>query len=239
MRDNILRIAFISDLHYDLFPNSECPERRGEFMPAILAAMVKKLNTQIKPDAVLAGGDLINAPGAEEAERLTAITAEILALLDMPCIAIRGNHDICREQFVRYFPFHQYYDMDFLRIVCFDDKETPGYNAVRSDGDLQKMREFAGFDGVKFSFQHTPLTPPACCMYSYENAEDILALMRECNYKGALSGHYHVGIELFQDNGLQFFVQNAMCEKPFSASLLHISRSGIEKTETIYGTDSF
>ena len=202
-------------------------------MPAILAGMVKKLNNEIKPDLVLIGGDLINLPDAEEAERLTSVIAEILKLLDMPFIAIRGNHDIEQTRFVKYFPFKQVYDIDFLRIISFDDAETPNYNADRSIDDLQKMRDFANFNGIIFSFQHTPLTPENCCMYSYDNAKDILNLMREHNYKGALSGHYHNGIELFENNGLQFFVQNALCEKPFGASILYISPARIEKTEKI------
>ena len=171
------------------------------------------MNNEVKPDLVLIGGDLINLPDSDEAERLTSIIAEILKLLDMPFIAIRGNHDIEQKRFVKYFPFKQVYDMDFLRIVSFDDAETPNYNATRCIGYLQIMRNLANFNGVKFSFQHTPLTPENCCIYSYDNAKDVLNLMKEHNYRGALSGHCHNGIELFENNGLHFFVQNAICKK--------------------------
>ncbi len=233
MARDLVKIVFISDLHYSLFPNSACPERRGEYMPSILAKTVKKINAEVKADLLLVGGDLINFPEAEEAERLTSIIAEILSLADMECTVIRGNHDIPQERFVKYFPFKEVTDIDFVRIVAFDDAETPNYNANRSLSDLKRMRKNAEFDGVKFLFQHTPLLPRERCIYSYDNAKEILQLMSELNYRGALSGHFHQGIELFEENNLQFFVQSALCESPFAASLLTISENGIECVEKI------
>lgn len=248
MSKETLKIAFISDLHYALQPDDDCPEigdlrqaappkegcwpeRRGEFIPSLLPALIKKFNREIKPDLVLVGGDLINLPQSAEAERLTSILADTLSLLDMPYMVIRGNHDIEQERFVKYFPFKPFIDVDFVRIVAFDDEETPGYNAVRSAEDLQRMRDLADFDGIKFSFQHTPLMPQDRCVYYYNNADEILDLMTKCNYTGTLSGHFHNGIKPCRENGLQYFVQSALCEVPFNASVLHVSRQGIEKVD--------
>ena len=234
MGKNEIKVAFLSDLHYALLPNKFCPERRGEFMPSILAKLVKKLNDEVKPDLVICGGDVINFPEAEEAERLTQISAEILSLLDMPHIAIRGNHDLVQEKFTEYFPFHPVYDIDFVRFVIFDDAERPGYNAVRSRSDLLRMEKSAeDFDGVLFSLQHVPLVPAGSCIYGYENSSEILDLMKEKNYRGALSGHFHEGMKLFEQNGIQFLVQSALCESPFAASLLCIDRYGISSVSEI------
>ena len=233
MDKDSVKIAVLSDFHYSLEPNTACPERRGEYLPAILAAMVKKLNCEVKPDLVLIGGDLINFPDAPEAERLTAIIAEILSLLDMPYTVIRGNHDLEQEKFVKFFPFKKVTDIKFVRIVAFDDAETPGYNAVRSEADLKAMAEFADWDGIKLSFQHTPLLPQGKCIYNYDNAEEIFEVMLKNNYCGAISGHYHEGIKLFSADKLQFFVQNALCESPFGATLLEISREGIISADEI------
>ena len=194
--------------------------------------MVKKLNREIVPDLVLVGGDLINFPQADEAERLTGMIADILSLLDMPYTVIRGNHDIKQPEFIKYFPFKQITDVGFVRIVAFDDMETPGYNACRSQADLAIMEKFADWDGVKFSFQHTPLLPEGTCICNYDNSTEILELMRKNNYCGTLSGHIHEGVELFERAGLQFLVQTALCEAPFAASVLTVSRNGIEKIET-------
>lgn len=232
MNEKEITIAFISDLHYSSTRNLACPERRGEYMPALLAGTVKYLNRTVRPDLVLCGGDLINAPAAEDASRLTGILSSILGLLDMPFLVIRGNHDLLQEKFTRYFPFHAAAEAGFVRIVAFDDPELPGYNAVRTPEDLKRMKQAAdGWDGILFSFQHTPLLPPGQCIYGYENAEEILALLKDCGYRGTLSGHYHSGIPLKKEDGLQFLVQNAMCEPPFTGTLLRIGRNGIIAAE--------
>ena len=232
MNENTVKIAIISDLHYALLPNTACPERRGHEMVQILNDTVRKLNEKVKPDLVLIGGDLINFPDADEAEDLTKKLAEILSDLNMEYTVIRGNHDIEQAKFVKYFPFKEITDAGFVRIVAFDDREMPGYNAERSEKDLERMIEAVkNFDGVALSFQHTSLSPEGTCIYSYVNTDEILSIMRENGYRGALSGHYHSGIELFEEKQLQFFVQSALCEAPFVGSLLTISRDGIIKVE--------
>ena len=232
MGEREISIAFISDLHYSAEPNRVCPARHGEYIPVLLAGIVKRLNREIRPDLVLCGGDLINEPAAENAGRLTGIVAGILGLLDMPCCVIRGNHDLPGEDFRSRFPFHPMVDAGFVRIVAFDDPERPGYNAFRTPEDLDRMKLAAdGWDGVLFSFQHTPLLPPGRCIFGYENALEVLALMRKCGYRGTLSGHYHPGVPLQEEGGLQFLVQKAICEPPFAGTLLRIGRNGIVAAE--------
>ena len=42
-----------------------------------------------------------------------------------------------------------------------------------------------------------------------------------------MSGHDHPGKPLMEANGLQFLIQNALCEPPFSGTLLRIGRKRI------------
>ena len=70
MTENEITVALISDLHYSSTRNLACPNRRGEYIPALLAAAVKYLNRTAHPDLVLCGGDLINNPAAEDADQL-------------------------------------------------------------------------------------------------------------------------------------------------------------------------
>ena len=227
-----VKIALISDLHYSPGRNLLCPQRRGEYAPALLAAAVGYLNRTARPDLVLCGGDLINDPAAEDADRLTGTLAEILKLLDMPCAVIRGNHDLPRERFVRHFPFKPVADAGFVRIVSFDDPELPGYNACRTREDLERMKlAAAGWEGLLFSFQHTPLLPPGRCVYGYENAPETIVRLKQSGYRGTLSGHYHPGMPLAEESGLQFLVQNALCEPPFAGTLLRIGGAGIVSAE--------
>lgn len=231
-RMDLIRIAFVSDLHYALTPNNACPCRMGHKIPELLDIFVEKLNTEIKPDLVLCGGDLINDPEAGNAESLLRTLQEKFSRLEMPSCVIRGNHDPSQEIFTKYFPFHKTFDVDFVRIVSFDDPEQPGYNALRTGKDLLRMKEAAGDrDRVIFSFQHTALTPPGECIFSYSNADEILQLMKDSPYRGTLSGHYHEGKALYEKDSLQFFVQRAFCENPFAFSLLNVKRSGIISAE--------
>lgn len=229
-----IRLALFSDLHYAAMPNAACPRRRGEYIPALLAAAVRKLNRELKPDLVLCGGDLINFPAAEDSLVLTRNLAGILGLLDIPCVTIRGNHDVPAAEFTGIFPFRSMADIGLVRIVSFSDPELPGFHAFRTEDDLKRMKEAAAdWDGLLFSFQHVPLLPPGRCIYEYRNAEEILRLMRDCGYRGSISGHYHDGIPLFEENGLQYLVQSAMCESPFAMSLVDIDGNGIAGVETI------
>lgn len=227
-----IRIAFVSDLHYALTPNKACPNRMGHKIPELLDRFVEKLNREIKPHLVLCGGDLINDPEAANAETLLQTLQEKFSRLEMPCCVIRGNHDPAQEIFTKYFPFHETFDVGFVRIVSFDDPEQPGYNALRTEKDLLRMKEAAGNrDRVIFTFQHTPLTPPGECIFSYTNADEILQLMKEISCRGTLSGHYHKGMALHEKDSLQFLVQSAFCENPFSFTLLEVKRSGIISAE--------
>lgn len=238
MTEKEITVAFISDLHYSSVRNLLCPTRRGEYIPVLLTATVKYLNRTVHPDLVLCGGDLINDPAAEDAGRLTGILAGILGLLDMPCLVIRGNHDLPQEKFTRYFPFQPFVDAGFVRFVAFDDPELPGYNAFRTPEDLNRMKQAAkGWDGLLFSFQHTPLLFPGRCIYGYENAPEIISAFKESGCRGTLSGHYHDGLPLMEEDGLQFLVQNALCEPPFPGTLLRIGRQGIVSAEVFRAGD--
>ena len=233
MTEKEVTVAFLSDLHYAPKRNLRCPDRRGEYVPVLLAGLVQYLNRTVRPDLVLCGGDLIDDPAAEDADLLTGILAGVLRLLDMPCFVIRGNHDLPPERFARHFPFRLFADAGFVRIVAFDDPELPGYNARRIPEELTRMKRAAeGWDGVLFSFQHTPLLPPGQCRYGYENAPEILSLLRESGYRGTLSGHFHPGKPLVEADGLQFFVQSALCEPPFLGTVLRIGRNGIVAAES-------
>ena len=231
---NEIQIAFLSDLHYAAQPNKAIPARRGEYISRMLARIIRKLNREIRPDLVLFGGDMINNPEGEDAMRLTADLAEWMQLLDMPYTVIRGNHDMAQAKFTRFFPFRRITDADFVRIAAFDDPELPGYNAERTDSDREQMKLAAeNWDGILFSFQHTPLTPRGSCVYGYENAGILLKEMRDLGYRGTLSGHEHSGRSLWEEEGLQFMVQEALCEAPHAFSLLHVAKSGIKAVERI------
>ena len=80
-------IAQISDLHIKR-PGTLAYQRVDT--GAALVRCVQTLNhLSPRPDLVVISGDLVDTPTGEEYEHLTAL----LAPLDIPCMAIPGNHD--------------------------------------------------------------------------------------------------------------------------------------------------
>lgn len=227
-----LKVAFVSDLHYSTKPI--VPSRKGEIIPVLLADMIGKFNREIHPDLVLFGGDLINDSTAEDARRLTGVLAGIISLLDMPYCVIRGNHDLPQEEFTKIFPFRQITDVDFLRVVAFDDPELPQCNAYRRPEDYDVMRNAAkNHNGLLVSLQHCPLTPDDYCCYNYKDNHDLLALMKECGYRASIAGHHHEGIPLTECDGLQFYTPTALCAPPCSVGIMNITQNGITNVETL------
>ncbi len=223
-----IRAAVISDLHLAAEQNVHIPGRRGEIADILLLRAVRRLNRFIKPDIVLITGDLINAPGSADAVKLSETLRDTLALLTMPYLVIPGNHDLKNQEFYRIFPKpEKFTDVGKVRFVAFDDAETPGYNAVRSAGDLEIMREARdGWDGFLVSVQHVPLLPPGMLPYNYDNAAEVLAVMKECGYRASISGHYHPGFQPTVYKGTTLITVKATCETPFTYQLVEIGDDG-------------
>ena len=96
-----MKIAVITDLHYAKEKNIACPGRAGERAKELLNAAIEKLNTEIKPDILLVGGDLVN--NADDAPLLEEL-AEIFRKLPYPQLIIPGNHDPAPDVFYQFFP---------------------------------------------------------------------------------------------------------------------------------------
>ena len=220
------KIVILTDLHFSKSVNPFIPDRKGEFADILLLRAVHRLNRYIKPDLVFIGGDLINEPGCEDRLELLAELKKIIDLIDAPTMIIRGNHDPDKDIFESVMGKQiDFLDINGVRFVSFDDQEEPGYNASRSDADLDRMRQLsAEFDGALVSLQHVPLLPTKAesCGYNYTNADEIVEIMRETNYILALSGHYHEGFELLDYEGINYITGHTLCEEPFGYAIIEI-----------------
>ena len=220
------KIVLLTDLHFSKSVNPSIPARKGEFADILLLRAVHRLNRYIKPDLVFIGGDLINEPEGEDRLDLLVELKNIIDLIHAPTIVIRGNHDPDKDVFESVMGKQiDFLDINGIRFVAFDDQEEPGYNACRSDIDLDRMRQLsAEFDGPLVSLQHVPLFPTKAesSPYNYINAAEIIKIMNETNYVLALSGHYHEGFELLDDEGINYITGRALCEKPFGYAIIEI-----------------
>lgn len=225
-------IAVVTDLHYA----SSCPlpTRRGEYADILLARVIHRLDQMIRPDVLVVLGDCLDAPQAANAlERLQTLK-QMLDMLQCPVIAIPGNHDPAPDVFYgvmeRPAPI---VDIGPVRFLSFVDPEEPGYNARRLPYDLDRMRAARnGHDGPIVFLQHVPLFPPGLtnCPYGYTNTDEIIEVMEEQAITLSISGHYHAGSELVQHHGCAYVAVKALCEEPFSFSVITLDDDGISAT---------
>ena len=213
----MIRIAVIGDTHV-------APEaysgRRCDLAETLLLDAVNLLNRLIRPDITLIVGDLVDDGTCPAGRAALSRVAEVINRLDCPNIIIPGNHDGDPDAFYRIMP-RPAETMDFKghRFLNFVDPEEPDWNARRTQVDLARMYAArAEYEGPIVTVQHVPVFPPraAQCPYNYTNAEQVIRAIRECRISLAISGHYHRGLELIQQDGCSFLATPALCEPPFA-----------------------
>ncbi len=223
-----MKFVVLTDIHFSY--QSADSERRGDIADILLLRAVHRINRFVKPDLVLLLGDIINEPDSLDAVEQYHKIKGILDILDMPYIILHGNHDIEEDEFYRIFDRpNDITDVGNVRFVCFIDPEQPGYNAVREEHNLNRMRAVRndGFDGFVVALQHVPIFPPGTreCPYNYTNADEIIDIMKRYKIDLAISGHFHDGFELLKTESGAFLAVSALCEQPFRFAELDIDNN--------------
>ena len=231
-----MKLAVITDLHFSRQDNVQLPDRVGHFADIFLLKAIQRLNRYIKPDLLFIGGDLINDANDDDAITMLEELKQLINLIECPVIIIPGNHDPAPDLFYQIFerPLAAV-DINGVRFLPFIDEEQPGYNAIRSQSDLAKMRQLAqAFNGPVVSLQHVPLfkqgttASPA----NYTNSAEIISIMRDNGITLAVSGHYHTGYDIIDYEGIQSVTVPACCEAPFCFMEIDIDHAGRAITTT-------
>lgn len=211
-----MKAAVISDLHFVPEGAPVYGERRGEIADKLLIRAAEMLK-DAPPDLLILCGDLVNVP--DDIASLKKIRA-ILDGIDIPQLVIPGNHDPLPDTFYTVMPRPpDHLDVGGVRFVPFFDRETPGWNALRSSEDIARMKRCrSGFSGRIVSVQHTPLFEPgsADCCYAVENATEVI----DGSFEYAVSGHYHPGTPPARGKKLLSWIVPALCEKPFRFAVI-------------------
>lgn len=229
-----IKIAAIADTHYNPDGNSLLPQRRDAIADILFLRAVHRINRLIRPDITVILGDVGDSGSTPEWMRHLERMRGIAGLLKSPWLIIPGNHDVSAERFYSVFPRPpETTDINNTRFVPFLDPEEPGFNARRPEHDLTRMKKArAGWHGQIVTLQHVPLFPPGRndCPYNYVNAGDIIAVMRQNGIMLSISGHYHEGFELINDDGANFLAVPALCESPFSFLEINLLDDNISVT---------
>lgn len=235
-----LRLAVITDIHYADRPNLRNPERAGQHGAALLKRVLRRLDAEGWPDAVLLAGDLIDCAGEDDVAagaRLEELAA-LLAAVPVPAIAIPGNHDPLPEEFYRHIPQPpEFIEVGGVRIIPFLDPERPGWNAERLPGELAKFdRARSGFSGRLVALQHVPLYPAGTAEkvpYRYWNRDEIIRKMQETGCVLSISGHHHSGDAPVSDGRCSYTCVPALCEAPFSFAHITLGDDGAVYYRTV------
>jgi 3',5'-cyclic AMP phosphodiesterase CpdA len=194
-------IAQISDLHI-----AEADNYMRKFVDANakLAAAIDYLNAmQLRPDVVLATGDLTDHGRPEQYELLAAILAE----LDIPLLLIPGNHDErdpFRETFAATHPYLpqqgpiQYVVDDYdVRLIAVDTTRVDHHDGELDDDRLQWLDHTLAQrpdDPAVVFLHHPPFTTGIWWMdcVGLGGARQLEAIVRSHpNVQLVLAGHLH------------------------------------------------
>jgi 3',5'-cyclic-AMP phosphodiesterase len=194
-------IAQITDLHI-----AEADNYMRKFVDANakLAAAVDYLNAlQLRPDVVLATGDLTDHGWREEYELLAAILAE----LDIPLLLIPGNHDEREpllEAFAATHPYLpqqgpiQYVVDDYdVRLIAVDTTRDDHHDGQLDDDRLQWLDRTLGQrpdDPAVVFLHHPPFTTGIWWMdcVGLGGARQLESIVRNHrNVQLVLAGHLH------------------------------------------------
>ena len=233
-----MKIAHISDLHmrYHLYGSAAIPTRLSRLMPERFAQAVEQIAAEA-PDLLVLSGDLLDYPieDMESANPMTPalglgdlrLIAEILEGVSCPLALVHGNHD--NRQLVQQVFATASNDQVVAghRVLCFwdeeDDDNVPQrigaerarFNAALTDATLPQIH-----------VQHYVVWPE--CNEGYPHTYgDGAQLRRQIGQSGAvklvLSGHYHVGVPLFAEDGVYFCTVRGFTEAPHYYNVYEIN----------------
>jgi histidinol phosphatase-like PHP family hydrolase len=224
------KIAIISDLHFRNTLNECDPKRCGDLADVLLEKVVFRLNHFIRPDITLIVGDLLDSTDLPNTDDMLDTLNNSIKKLVSAVIVIPGNHDIPPDAFYQTLRRPgKIVELEGIKILPFVDREMPGYNAYRDPAILETFRNArSGFSGTIIAVQHVPLFPPEYQLspYNYTNADQIIKVMEETGVAISISGHFHEGFAPVIKNGITFAAVPALCEKPFTFSIIEIDDDG-------------
>ncbi|MBN1557421.1 MAG: metallophosphoesterase [Lentisphaerae bacterium] len=196
-----LDILVLTDLHYSSRENEIKipPGVEPGLGPGLIGEACDRLRAAgVQPDLALTLGDLVHGTQFRDAEADLEAVAAALRALELPLLAVPGNHDDLPERYAGLFGFrtglHVHGGYGFL---LFNDPTADDGITTRPDDTLGlPARAAAAHPGLPLvAVQHNPLHPPIEHDYPYlpTNTDAILSGYAAAGVLLSLSGHYHPG----------------------------------------------
>ncbi len=222
-----MNILCIADLHYVSKKSYiSIPGRKYNFGLEFLERVLRREKGNY--EILIICGDFTDNPQIDCAENDFLQIKETVENEKIPCIFVRGNHDIEINKFLKisgkasspfeygeyiFYPFHDNYRDDNK---CYRKKE-----------EIEKFINFCKSKKNKkiITLQHNTVYPEIEADYPYniENKDEILKTYKENNVILSISGHFHKGIEEKKYKGIYFLTLPAICENPFSYYIIELN----------------
>jgi len=238
MSDSLTLLA-ISDLHHTGFSRQTAQPlaARGELSRILLSKIFLRLqHLGIRPDLTVVLGDLVAEGTDRNAEHdLIAIHSE-LTKSQIPFLVIPGNHDAGAPGFKDLFDVSPgLHRVKSYGLIVYDDAFAENHETARTDAILSKTKKIAeDHPGLPLiALQHAPIYPAITSHSPYRptNVSDIIESFQKSGIFLSLSGHYHKGQKLRLNENIYYHTVPALCEEPFSFSLIHITGKKVEVEE--------
>jgi hypothetical protein len=246
-----MRIAHLSDFHtrHHTFGHPTILRRRSREMPVLLERATAEISDH-NPDVLVVTGDLVDTPFygmtdpdcLEQARKDLRLVREIIDPIDCPVLYLFGNHDhpaIFRDVFPDQTPD---VTIDGYRFVSFYDEEVTDNFPERVGEQRERFdRVLADADTTpQVHLQHYMVWPENNKGYphSYREALDLKArTVASGKVLLSLSGHFHGGVDAFEEGGTWFTTSRAFCESPHPFRIYDLEGNHVEQTENTLGRE--
>lgn len=201
-----IRVVQITDIHLTAEPGSLLyGVDTAESLKNIIDAIAQ---LTLKPDMVIATGDLAEDGAMSTYERLQ----DLLAQLCIPVYVLPGNHDDVEKMRaclnrgnLSFTKSANVSDWGFVFVNSQVLGQSHGYLSAKEISELENNISKVGDCPILVAIHHTPsdVCPASECRLT--NAEEFTALLnRHKNIKGVIAGHTHTANEFDTGSHIQF-----------------------------------
>ena len=220
-----LTLLVIADPHYVHHADDHIddPAYRNRYTLEWVKRALEEARRFAPPDALVLLGDVIENGSSDDAEKDITEFAEAIRQIEIPCVAIPGNHDGDPERFLRIFGGHAgSHDVNDYNLYTFVDDRTPEDVTTRSAAALAAF-ENAPARGPIIAIQHNPVYPQVDCSkwpFMVANADEVISSYNRTNVVLSLSGHYHKGAGPVARDGTTYLTCASIAYEPFPFCLV-------------------
>lgn len=234
-----LDLLVISDFHYvrraESFSSN--PERKTRHGIIFLKKALQRLKYEnIQPDAILINGDIVDEAGVEHADDDLRDFAAAAKKLELPILAVPGNHDGQPKQFGEIFNcppgLHILGQYGFF---IFHDQPQKDETVTRSQIELAQLQEVHELhpEMPLIALQHNPVHPKIESFYPYNpaNSAEIVDSYAKNKVILSLSSHYHHGQPAHKVGEVMYYTVPAICEAPYRFAHVRLEERSVKITE--------